>query len=316
MRYLIITLAVLLHLGAAHSSEREELLLYGDMESWLTRTISESAVIGGCDKVLYEIGAERHLVGNDAYDNLGSSPWATSNVYARVSGVNKTNCSVFSSERDGGGKAALLKTRIEEVKVLGIVNISVIAAGSIYLGSMIEPIRGTKDPYKYLNSGIPFTQRPESVRYDYKVELSGEADRLRMNGFSRSKVVEGLDMPTMVCLLQRRWEDADGNIYAARIGTAAVNYTSSSDWVDDATYTIIYGDATKSPEFIEAMALGHEQRYALNSRGENVPIIETEWADASETPTHVILHFASSHGGAYIGSPGTQLYLDNIRFVY
>ncbi len=32
---------------------------------------------------------------NKAYKNMGGSPWATSNVMARVAGITKTNTSVF-----------------------------------------------------------------------------------------------------------------------------------------------------------------------------------------------------------------------------
>ncbi|MFI3304328.1 MAG: PCMD domain-containing protein [Rikenellaceae bacterium] len=297
------------------SNEREELLPYADMNSWLTRSIDESAIIGGQTKTLYEIAPERAITGNVEYNNEGGSPWANSNVYARVAGVTKTNCSVFPVE-GLDGKAAHLVTRIEKVKALGIVNISVIAAGSIYLGTMIEPIKSTSNPQGMLNSGIPFTNRPSALRFDYKIELSGEPDRLRITGFSPKKVIEGMDMPTAILLLQKRWEDSEGGLHASRIGTVVVNYTESCDWQIDATYPVIYGDATTSPEFIHEMGVGYEQRYGLNSRGENVPIKEESWSDENETPTHVILHFASSHGGAYIGSPGNQMWIDNVRFVY
>jgi hypothetical protein len=56
--------------------------------------------------------------------------------------------------------------------------------------------------------------------------------------------------------------------------------------------------------------------YAESSKGKIVPIEADEWADASETPTHAIVKFDSSHGGAYIGTIGTTLWLDNIKWVY
>ena len=61
---------------------------------------------------------------------------------------------------------------------------------------------------------------------------------------------------------------------------------------------------------------GNSAYYAQNSKGKIVPIEENEWADASETPTHAIVKFDSSHGGAYIGTIGTTLWLDNIKWVY
>ncbi len=316
MKRAILTLVVVVHsICICHAQSIEEMIPFGDMNQWLTRKIEESNIIGGDTKTLYEIAPERVIAGRTEYYNEGGSPWATSNVMARVAGITKTNCSVFP---DNGvdGKAAHLVTRIERVKVLGVVNISVIATGSIYLGSMIEPIKGTANPQAMLNSGIPFTKRPEAVRYDYKVKLSGKPYRVRITGFSPQKEVHGMDMPTMVLLLQKRWENPDGSLHASRVGTIIVNYTEDSEWVEDATYPIIYGDATTSPAYIPAMNIGYEQRYAINSRGENVPIIEDRWADAEETPTHIVLQFASSHGGAYVGSPDNQMWIDNVRLVY
>ncbi|MFI3248764.1 MAG: PCMD domain-containing protein [Rikenellaceae bacterium] len=319
MNRIILILIAILQLPTicyTQNIESEEMIPFGDMNQWLTRTVEESAIIGGEEKTLYEIAPSTQISGRIAYTNQGGSPWANSNVMAQVSGITKTNCSVFPADREGAGKVANLVTRIEKVKVLGVVNISVIAAGSIYLGSMIEPIRGTSNPQAMLNSGIEFTKRPKAVRFDYKVQLSGEHNRVRMTGFGPKKEIAGLDMPTMVLKLQKRWEDESGEIHASRIGTIIVEYKADSGWIDNATYEIIYGDATKSSKFIPSMNIGYEQQYALNSRGENVPIIEESWADADATPTHLILQFASSHGGAYIGSPGNQMWVDNVRLVY
>ena len=47
-----------------------------------------------------------------------------------------------------------------------------------------------------------------------------------------------------------------------------------------------------------------------------VKAIEEGWAGESETPTHIVLQFDSSHGGAYIGSVGNTLWIDNLRLVY
>ena len=50
---------------------------------------------------------------------MGGSPWATSNVMARVACITKTNTSVFPEKR-GDGYCARMDTRMESVKVLGI----------------------------------------------------------------------------------------------------------------------------------------------------------------------------------------------------
>lgn len=297
------------------AEEREEMLPFGDMNSWMTRAVEESFIIGGDTKYLYEIAPERQIASQDGYKNMGGSPWANSNVLAKVSGVTKTSSSVFP-DQGTEGKSARLETRIEKVKVFGVINISVLAAGAVFLGEMCEPIRSTSNPQGILNSGIPFTKRPKAVRFDYKVQLSGEPNRVKITGFGPKREVEGVDMPTMVLLLQKRWEDADGTLHARRVGTAVVNYTESCDWQKDATYEVIYGDPKSSLSYIPEMKVGHEQRYAMNSKGENVELLEEGYTLPDETPTHAILHFASSHGGAYIGSPGTQMWVDNVRFVY
>ena len=64
------------------------------------------------------------------------------------------------------------------------------------------------------------------------------------------------------------------------------------------------------------LVVGERAYYAINSKGENVKIIEEGWAKADENPTHLILKFDSSYGGAYVGTPGNTLWLDNVGFVY
>ena len=89
---------------------------YGDFDTWVTRQIHESAVIGGKTKTLYEIGPNKALSGNNPYVNLGGSPWGTSNVMAKVMGVVKTNNSVYR-DTHGLGYCAKMQTHIETCKV-------------------------------------------------------------------------------------------------------------------------------------------------------------------------------------------------------
>lgn len=91
---------------------------------------------------------------------------------------------------------------------------------------------------------------------------------------------------------------------------------SSNGWVNNVTYPILYGDITKDPAYKDYMRIQVEERYTTNSKGESVPIHEVGWADKNETPTHLILQFVSSHGGAYIGSPGNTFWIDNVKLVY
>ena len=301
---------------ALPAQEKVVTLPYGNMDEWLVREIKESKIIGGKQKLLYEVAPIDTIVGNIAYENQGNSPWAVSNVMAKVAGVTKTNTSVFP-ERRGDGWCARLETRMESVRVLGLVDIEVVAAGSLFLGSVHEPIRGTKNPQSMLMSGIPFTETPKAIRFDYKVKVMPEMYRVRSTGFSRKTKVEGQDSVAVILLLQKRWEDEDGNVFAKRVGTMVQRYSESSeDWVNDVTYPILYGDITNRPEYKDYMRIQVEERYTVNSKGDSVPIQEVGWADEDETPTHIVLQFVASHGGAYLGSPGNGLWGDNIRFVY
>ena len=250
---------------------------YGNFDTWVTRQIHESAVIGGNTKTLYEIGPNRALKGNNPYTNLGGSPWGTSNVMAKVMGIVKTNNSVY---RDNRGS-------------------------------------GTKEGPKALNWGIPFTQRPKALRFDYRVQVPGNKNRIRQNGFSKATTVAGPDYCIAVLYLQRRHEDAAGNITAQRVGTMVVKYGASTNgWVNGATYEIHYGNITHQP-FYDAATMGlRSTDYARNSKGKSVIVRETGWASADAVPTHIQLQFSSSHGGAYVGTVGNTLWVDNVGLVY
>lgn len=303
-------------LGDTLKNEREEMIPFGDMNQWINRRIKESGIIGGNMKDVYAIGPTEIIEGAIPYVNKGGSPWATSNVLAKVAGITKTNTSVFPDRR-GTGFSARMDTRMESVRVLGIVDITVLAAGSTFLGSVNEPIKSTKNPQKILVSGIPFSKKPRAVRFDYKIKLSGEPNRIKATGFGKSKTIKGKDLPCAILLLQKRWEDGNGNVFAKRVGTMVNYYYESTNWVEDATYEIMYGDITSNRYYLEdRMHIQDEERFTINSKGESVPIQEVGWADADETPTHIILQFASSHGGAYIGSPGNSFWIDNVRLVY
>lgn len=289
---------------------------YGNFDTWVTRQIHESAVIGGKTKTLYEIGPNRSLTGNTPYTNLGGSPWGTSNVMAKVMGVVKTNNSVYRDSH-GSGHCVKMETHIETCRVLGMMNIKVLAAGSIFLGDMKEPITGTKDGPKALNWGIPFTRRPKALRFDYRVQVPGTKTRIRQNGFSKATTVSGQDYCIAVLYLQKRHEDANGNITAQRVGTVVVKYgKSTAGWVDGATYEIHYGNITGKP-FYDAVTMGlRSTDYARNSKGKSVIVHETGWAPADATPTHILLQFSSSHGGAYVGTVGNTFWVDNVGLVY
>lgn len=297
-------------------SQNSSQIKFGDMNHWVTRHISESKIIGGNCKTLYEIGPDKIIEGNTIYSNMGGSPWGTSNVMAKVAGITKTNTSVFKEER-GNGFCARLETRIESVKVFGVVNITVLASGSIFLGDMKEPIKGTKGAECNLNWGIPFTQHPKAIKYDYKTKIIEKENRIRLTGFSKKSLVEGQDCAMMVLMLQKRKEDSNGQIKAIRIGTVAIKYDKTTpSWINGAIYEILYGDISKHPLYDETLMGLNSDMYARNSNGENVKVEEFGWGNPMDTPTHLILQFSSSHGGAFIGSPGNTLWIDNVELLY
>lgn len=273
----------------------------GNFENWTSKTIKESKIIGGATVNLMNIG----------------TPWASSNVWAKVSGVTKTNTSVYRDTHPGHGYCVKLYTHIVEAKVLGLINIKVLAAGSIYLGQTIQPITDTKNPMAKLNAGVKFNKRPKAIIFDYKTHIV-KGNRVRQNGITKGDEVAGQDMADCILYLQKRWEDKNGNIYAKRVGTMVTRFSQSTDWKNNARFTIHYGDIRRQKFYSSAWALtsGDVTKYARNSKGKMVPIKEVGWASANETPTHIVLQFDSSHGGAYVGSVGNTLWIDNVRLAY
>ena len=294
----------------------EELVKFGNFDSWITRSIKESVLVGGKTQTLYEVGPKGTFDGARAYTNQGGSPWGNSNVYAKVAGVVKTNVSVFPDKHQGG-QCVKLSTHIVSAKAIGVINISVLATGSIFLGTLLEPITGSSNPMSKMSIGIPFTKRPKAVKFDYKYNSPG-TKRIRETGFSKRQKVSGKDLGQALCLLQKRWEEADGSIHALRIGTMLQRFSQNCDWKEGQTYSIHYGDITGESFFQSGMNLmsGSNVFYALNSKGKNVPVIEEGWAEPDETPTHIVLKFDSSHGGAYVGTIGNTLWIDNVKLVY
>ncbi|MBQ0069963.1 MAG: PCMD domain-containing protein [Bacteroidales bacterium] len=292
-------------------------LKFGDFDQWVTRHIKESAVIGGETKTIYEIGPTRTIDGAKAY-TPGSSPWATSNVYAKVMGVVKTSNAVFP-DTHGSGKCVKMTTMLEHVKAVGVINMDVLVSGSIFLGQMFEPVSSTKNPYSKMEMGIPFTQRPKYLQFDYKLNAP-TGDRTYSSGFGAKKTVHGRDYAEVYILLQRRWEDAKGNLHAARVGTGRQRFgATTANWVSKHRIEVWYGDCTSHKGYQSYMGLLNTKDrayYARNSKGKMVPVIEEQWDDANATPTHMLVMASSGCGTAYVGTLGMTLWLDNVALVY
>ncbi len=312
-----IFLALLSTIAASASAETVEPIPFGDMNRWVTRNIKESGIIGGKTKQVYEIAPTATIDRTDAYKNQGGSPWATSNVYAKVMGVSKTSNAVFPANHPGQGKAARLTTILEACKVLGLFDIEVLVSGSIFLGEMIEPISNTSNPYSKMEMGIPYTKRPKALVLDYKV-IDPQSGILTYATTGSKKTRPGKDSSDVFIYLQRRWEDADGNIHAKRVGTGRERFTGNSDWKTAHHIPVIYGDASKQPGYKPYMGLlnGQKSYYARNSKGKMVPVQEEGWDSADATPTHIIVMCSAGSGTAYEGQLGMELWVDNIGLAF
>lgn len=307
---------LLLALGATTmnmSAQRIEHLRYGDMNQWVTRHINESGVIGGKEKLLYEVAPTYTVRGNQAYVNQGKSPWGTSNVYAKVSGITKGSTSVYPADRGNGNKCAKLVSQMEQVKVLGLINMDVMVAGAMFLGQVHEPITSTKGPYAKIDMGVPYTKRPKSLVLDYKVEMPKGNTRVKSTGFGSKKTLPGHDNSVVFVFLQRRWEDKKGNIHARRVGTGGQLFTQSSPWVNGHKIPIKYGDGSSLPSYLQLRNKDNAY-YARNSKGKMVPVIEEGWDDPTATPTHVLLMISAGSGEPYVGTEGLTFYVDNVGF--
>lgn len=309
---LILTFCVSAILASAQTIDPIE---YGDFESWTTREIKESAIIGGNTKLLYVVGPEGYIKGNIPYDYKANTPWTMSNAYAKVAGIHKGSNTVQPEAR-GNGRCARLDTKMEDVTVLGFIDISVLVSGSMFLGQTIEPITGTGDPYKNLNFGIPFTRKPKALVLDYKCIISTNNYVMKFPGVG-SKRIDGVqDKAEFFVYLQKRWEDKDGNIHALRVGTAREQLDHDvPEWVNKHRVEIHYGDITKTDYYQDFMHLNGPYR-AMNSKGKIVPVLEEGWGSEDDEPTHVIMMITAGNQGAFIGTVGNTLWVDNVCWEY
>lgn len=316
MKHLLPSTLILATIAACSlplQAEKVVPLKYADFEHWVTRNIKESAIIGGKTKSIYEVAPTAVDNSGQPWSPTGGTPWATSNVLARVHGVTKASAAVMPDTHPGHGRAAKLTTLMEKVKALGIINLDVVVAGSMFTGRMFEPIKSTDNPYGNMEFGVPYTGRPTHLQYDYKMVVPNTNERTYSSGFGRKKTLPGSDRAEIYIILQRRWEDAQGNLYAKRVGTARETYGKSTNgWIEGHRIPIHYGNATgKGKELIpESNAM-----WARNSHGKLVPVKEVGWDEADATPTHMIIMASAGSGQPYTGTLGLTLWVDNIALV-
>ena len=310
-----VTIVCLLACLAA-SAQSYEKVPFGDFEQWAVRYVTESQIIGGQEKTLYVIGPIDTVRGNEVYD-YKNTIWSTSNAFAKVMGVVKISNNV-TPDNGPMGKCAKLATQIATCKVAGMLNIKVLAAGSIYWGKMLEPVTGVSDPFAFIDWGIPFTKRPKALVLNYKSNIPNTG-KLVKGTTTRTIEFDGYDPAEILFVLQYRWEDDKGNIHAKRVGTVIYHVDQSSDgWMKDFRIPVIYGDARKAANYQPYMGLlsGDRTMYAINSKGKKKPILEEAWADADCPVTHAIMWLSSGSCGAFIGALDNVLWVDEIRLEY
>lgn len=320
IRKYLISLTIAMLIPSAMEAQKTERIKYGDFENWVTRNVPESRIIGGNTKQLFEIAPNATIDGARPYSNQGGSPWATSNVMAKVCGITKGSNAVFPDKRETGGRCCKLTTMMEHCKALGVINVDVLVAGSIFLGEFIEPVKSTSEPYSKMEMGIPFTRRPKALSFDYKLHMPpATAGRIYSSGFGKKKQLKGNDAAEVYIILQRRWEDAEGNLYAKRVGTGRERFSKgTSGWVNNHQIPVHYGDITGQSFYKPYMGLipAEKSYYARNSKGKMVPVKEVGWDAPDATPTHLMVMASAGSGTAYIGTLDLTLWVDNFALVY
>lgn len=294
-----------------------EPLKYGDFESWATRKVEESGLIGGKEKTIYVIGPSGSFTADELapYNYKRNTIWTSSNVYAKVAGIVKASNSVVPEKR-GSGLCCRMDTKFDGVTVLGFIDINVLVSGSIFTGQTIEPIKGANDPYCNLDFGIPFTKKPKALVLDYKCLISQNNYVEKWPGVGHKRIEGIQDKAEFWVYLQKRWENPDGTIHALRIGTAREQLDHDvPEWQNGHRVEIHYGDITKTSYYKDYMKLNGPYR-AVNSKGKVTSIVEEGWGSAGDTPTHIIIMLTAGNQGAFIGTIGNTLWVDNVKLEY
>ena len=78
----------------------------------------------------------------------------------------------------------------------------------------------------------------------------------------------------------------------------------------------MYGDITGDPAYKpHMMRLQVEERYAINSKGESVPVKEVAWGTEEDAPTFIIAVYFQPWRSIHRFS-GNSLWIDNVKLVY
>lgn len=316
MKKIVFAMLALMCAGMLHA-ERTEKVAYGDFEHWTVRYIKESGLIGGKTKTLY-IPCKTDTLHENSGFRYGrhGSPWASANAYAKVAGIEKASMSV-QPEKRGNGWCARLDCKVDGVTVLGCIDLKVFVAGTLYTGKLNEPVSkaGANDPYSVVDMGIPFTKHPIALVLDYKAIVENSNEITYAKATAHPKKQTGHDEAEFYIYLQKRWEDAEGNIHALRVATAYERISQSvPNWQNNHRIPIRWGDISKQPGYKDYEGLNKHSFRTKNSQGKMVRIQEDGWSN--EEPTHMILMLTAGKYEAFVGHEGNVLWVDNVRLVY
>ena len=302
-------------------AERIEPIPFGDMESWTVRYIKEAKLLGGQTKTLYCLAPTDTIWENAPYIyGKDGNPWATSNAYANIIGIEKAAGTMYPEKREDGGTCCRLDVSLLDVIVPMLkLNLEVLVAGTLFTGKNLEPITTAKDPYQNIDFGVPFTGRPSALMFDYKCIIQQENWVWYAKGTSKKKIWElengDIDEAEAYIYLQHRWEDEKGKIHSIRVGTGYERFSKDQlTWVNGHRVPIHYGDITGEEWYEDYMGFKCMQR-AVNSRGKVTPIIEEGW-DGSLEPTHLVIMLTSGKFEAFVGKAGNTFWVDNVSLVY
>lgn len=303
-------------LAANLYAERIEPIPFGDMESWTVRYIEESKLLGGQTKTLYCLAPTDTIWENGPYTyGQDGNPWSTSNAYANIIGIEKAAGTMAPEAREDGGTCCRMDVDMLGVRVMGMIDIEVLVAGTMFTGRTIEPITTAKDPYRNIDFGVPFTGRPTALMFDYKCIVSPEDWVWYAKGTAKPKKQEGHDEAEAYVYLQHRWEDEKGHIHSIRVGTGYKRFSEDQlTWVNGYRLPIHYGDITGEEWYEDYMGFKGIQR-AMNSRGKMTLIQEEGW-DGTLEPTHLVIMLTSGKYEAFVGKEGNVLWVDNVNLVY
>lgn len=316
-KWLIIALLTMIFFPCGASSQmrftdHSGQLHFSNLDNWYFRTVKESFFIGGETIKLFQIGTND--MPDEKPESKLESPWGTSNLHARI-GIDIANTCVFPEQRNDGF-CCRMETRVRGVHVIGVA-LDALVTGAMFLGEFIEPVKSIKSPAKKMNHGIPFTKLPRGVKFDYKCSPGDNRIDTENNG----KMVSGPDKAEFCMILQKRWEDNEGNVFATRIGGTRIFFGDTfNKWVNGATFPVKYGDISRESFFdpaIMGLIPSAGPMFVKNSKGIMVPLTEKNWGKEHEIPTHLVMYFDSSYQGIdFIGSPESKFWVDNITLIY